>query len=210
MRKQPAKAPAVPDKTMGRKGFFGDENFRVSYTPSSAGRYDIYLFGEIEDTDQFTDAIEALNGATEQDLIMIHLSTNGGSMDATDTFLAAMGDTKATVAVSATGGVHSAGTLILLAAESFRLSENFNCLVHNGGWGVYGKSSDAKAQATFTANYMERTARAAYEGFMTPGEITAMIDGKDFWMDGTEFMERIQARAVYFGEELVDTAEAEA
>lgn len=171
-------------------GFDEPSPFRVGYTPSTRGKFDIYLYGEIESPTQFVGAIDALASASEGDVVVIHLSTNGGSTDATDTFVQAMRECQGRVIVKATGGVHSAGTIILLAANEFTLSENFNSLIHNGSYGLGGKSSDVKAQAAFTEKYMERTARDTYEGFLTPEEIQQMIDGKDFWLGPEEWMER--------------------
>jgi ATP-dependent protease ClpP protease subunit len=188
-----------PTQGRGRPGgfsrFFGNErDFRVNFTPSMAQKIDIFLYGEIEDAAQFIEAIDALESANEGDLVIINLSTPGGSCDATDTFLQAMRECRARIIVKATGGVHSAGTVILLAAEEFVLSENFNSLIHNGSFGVYGKASDAKAQAAFVNKYMDDTARATYEGFLTDEEIEDMIAGKDFWMDAPEWMRRWNIR----------------
>lgn len=193
------------------RGYILDEPtpFRVGYTPSSRGRFDIYLYGEIESTTQFTAAIDAMAQASEGDLVIIHLSTNGGNCDATDTFVQAMRECKGRVIVKATGGVHSAGTIILLEAKEFTLSENFNSLIHNGSYGVGGKSSDVKAQAAFVDKYMDQTARATYEGFLTDAELQQMIDGKDFWLGPAEWMERFNRREKFLLEKYGPAEEEE-
>ena len=196
---------ATEAKRFGRS-FFDDGSFRVEKTPSMAVKYDIYLFGEIEDAAQFTEAIEALDGANEGDIVIIHLSTNGGDCDATDTFLYSMQNSAARVIVRASGGVHSAGSMILLAADEFTLSPNFNCLVHNGSFGAVGKTSDVKAQTAFQGSFMDKLMKQTYEGFLEPAEIDALIAGKDFWFDSDSFMERIHKREKYFGR-TVDTDE---
>lgn len=183
-----------------RPGYDEPAPFRVGYTPSSRGRFDIYLYDEIVSATQFTAAIDAMMQASEGDVVVIHLSTNGGSMDATDTFIQAMRECQARVIVKASGGVHSAGTMILLNASEFTLSENFNSLIHNGSYGLGGKASDVKAQAAFTEKFMDKTARASYEGFLTPEEIQQMIDGKDFWLGPEEWMERHAKREEYLRE----------
>lgn len=172
----------------------GAPEFAVTYTPITAGVFNIYLFGLIEEATQFISAIEVMQQASEQDVVIVHLSTDGGSLDATDSFITAMHECAAKVVVKASGGVHSAGTKILLACDEFYLSDNFNALIHNGSCGAGGKTSDFRAQSKHTLAYMDRVMHETYEGFMTEEEIQQLIDGKDFWFDGDEFLERSERR----------------
>ena len=170
------------------------EEFAVTYTPIRSGTFNIYLVDAIETPRQFLNAIEVLQTATEKDTVVIHLQTPGGSLDATDLFVQAMRECEGRILVKASGGVHSAGTVILLEADEFTLSENFNCLIHNGSCGVGGKYSDFKSQAKFTQEYMERVMHNTYKGFLSEEEIVALLEGKDFWFFAEEFGERFEAR----------------
>lgn len=190
-----------PADRMGRAFFGRDNDFQVSFTPASSGKYSIFLYGEIEDARQFQDAIEALNDASEDDLVVVHLTTNGGSTDATDTFISAMRRCKARVIVEASGGVHSAGTIILMNAPEFRLSENFNALLHNGSMGAYGKTSDVKLQMAFQSEYMDRLAWSTYQGFLTDDEIEELVAGRDFWFGPDEWIDRWKRRQEFLKNE---------
>jgi len=193
-----------------RAGFYTEvpQEFTVTYTPIKSGTFNIYLFGPIEEAAQFMSAIEVLNSASELDEVIIHLSTDGGSMDATDTFLSAMHACEAKVHVKASGGVHSAGTIILLSADEFSLSENANFLIHNGGCGAGGKFSDFKAQSRHSVDYMERVLRKTYKHFLTPAELDLLMDGKDFWIDAEEFAERYEKRNEMLMAEFSEAEEA--
>jgi ATP-dependent protease ClpP protease subunit len=158
------------------------------------GTFNIYLLDIIETPRQFLNAIEVLQAASEDDTVVIHLQTGGGSLDATDMFIQAMRECEGTIIVKASGGVHSAGTVILLEADQFSLSENFNCLIHNGSCGSGGKFSDFKSEAKFTQEYMERVMHATYRGFLSNEEILALLDGKDYWFFAEEFAARFEAR----------------
>lgn len=194
------------EKTMG--GWGGrEEDFAVYYSPDRSGTYKIYLFGEIEDVRQFQHAVEVMDDAGEGDLVIIHLSTNGGSVDATDTFVTAMRRCRARVVVEASGGVYSAGTIILLNAPEFRLSEGFHALIHNGSFGLYDKTSDAKARFEFTARAMDRLVKNTYRGFLSDEEIDQMIAGKDFWMDAEEWITRWKKRQELFKAEQASGSE---
>ena len=178
--------------------------FPISYTPVRAGEYHVYLFGPIESSEQFIGALEVFQAATENDVVHVHLSTPGGSMDATDTFLAGMHMCDGRVIIHATGGVHSCGSIILLNASEFTLSENFNSLVHNGSTGISGDLNKFVTASKHSVEHMNRVLRNTYEGFLTPEELEAMIEGKDFWMFGEEFMARWEKRQEYFKEKMID------
>lgn len=183
-------------KNAGYPCIFSDE-FEVSYTPVRSGIYNIFLFGPIEDTSQFTSAIQVLQAATENDIVITHLSTPGGNLDATDTFVAAMRECEARIITKASGGVHSAGSIILLNSDEFVLSENFNCLIHNGGAYCGGKFSDWKAEVKHAEKYMEKVLHNSYAGFLTEKELSELLAGKDFWLDAEEFIRRYHNRNEY-------------
>lgn len=186
----------IPPQSGWRYPYHPDA-YQVSYKPANAGIFNMYLYGPIEDAEQFVPAIEALDQAGEYDVFRIYLSTDGGSLDATDTFLDALRRTAARVIVFASGGVHSAGTVILLHADEFYLSDNFNALIHNGGCGSGGKFSDFKAHAEHNVKYMEHVMRSTYAGFLDDDEIDALLAGKDYWLDGDQFLERAKKRGEY-------------
>jgi ATP-dependent protease ClpP protease subunit len=181
--------------------------FRVTYTPSQAGRFAIYLFGAIESPEQFTEAVEAFRAASEGDIVEVFLQSPGGDVDATDLFLQAMHECEGRVIVRATGGCHSAASVILMHAPEFTLSPGFNCLIHNGSIGHGGKYSDWKSAGKFYTDFLEDDMRRTYRGFLTEDEIEEMIDGKDFWLDAPAFIERWKARAAYFGIEIPENFE---
>lgn len=187
---------------------YGDaDQFPISYEAHKSGTYHIYLFGAIETPNQFIGAIEVMRMATENDTIVIHLQSCGGSLDATDTLIQAMRECEAPVVVRASGGCHSAGSLILLEADHFTLSENFSSLIHNGSTGSIAKFSDYKSETQFTVKWMERTFRTAYEGFLTEQEIEDVLKGVDLWLDGNEWSVRAQARNAYAQQKFAEASQ---
>lgn len=173
------------------------EAFHVSRMKSDKGTiYNIFVFGVIEDPEQFIPAIEALQVAEEDDVVIVNLSTPGGDIGATDTFLQALTTTDAQVVFVASGGVHSAGTLILMHAhpDQVAFSEGFNALVHNGAVGFGSKYSDWVSAVAYTKTHMDALMRSTYKGFLTEDEIEAMLQGRDFWFGAEEFKERLRKR----------------
>jgi len=174
------------------------EEFAITYHAHKSGVYNIYLFGNIESAQQFVGAVEVLAAAGPDDVVVIHLSTDGGSLDATDTFIQSIRETEAHVVAKVSGSCCSAGTLIALAADEFQLSENASFLFHNGGTIVGGKFSDFVSQTEYTKKYFEKVMRTSYEGFFDESEINDLLRGIDFWMDSEEFVERHNKRNAYY------------
>lgn len=180
---------------------FNCKPFYVSHLKGGEGDggdlYNIYIFGPILDAEQFIPAIEALQMATEDDHIIVNLSTPGGSSNATDTFLQMLKLTEATVVFVASGGVHSAGTMILMHADASQIafSNGFYALVHNGSLGGGdNKYSDWVKAADFSKFQMEKLMRESYKGFLSEAEIQDLLHGRDFWFEAEEFKTRLQNR----------------
>ena len=176
-------------------GEFGD-TFHVSVVESEEGPkiFNVFIFKGIESAEQFIPAIEALQIAQEEDLVMVHLSTPGGSVNATDTFLLALKMCRARIVFVASGGVHSAGTLILMHADEVILSDGFNALVHNGSVGHGGKFNEYAAASAHAQAFMCDLFRKTYKGFLDKDEIERMIEGKDYWFNADEFNARLKNR----------------
>jgi ATP-dependent protease ClpP protease subunit len=187
----------MENKKQLSQGYEDDNSFPISYEPHRSGTYHIYMFGQIVCPTQFIGAIEVMRMATENDTVVINLQSCGGSLDATDTLIQAMRECEAPIVVRASGGVHSAGTLILLEADHFTLSENFSSLIHNGSTGAIGKFSDYKSETMFTAKWFEKILRRSYEGFLSQQEIEDVLKGVDLWLDAEDWMERAHARNEY-------------
>lgn len=174
------------------------EEFSITYSPVKAGTYNIYLYGLIESAQQFVGAVEVLGAANDNDTVVIHLSTDGGSLEATDTLIQAMKESEAHIVVKCSGGVYSAGTLIVLEADEFTLSENASFLIHNGSCGSGGKYSDYILHTEHNKKYFERVMKSSYLGFLTEAEILDLMKGVDIWLDSESFAKRYQTRNEYF------------
>jgi ATP-dependent protease ClpP protease subunit len=175
-----------------------EKEFNVAYFPHKSGTYRIEIDDTIFSVSQFSTAIQALQVAKEDDDVEIHLQCNGGNVDACGAFLHAMRKCAAPIHVVATGGCHSAATHILLNANSFELSSNFNSLIHCGSTGAIGTLSEYNSKTAFDRNFLADMYRQIYEGFMTSEEIEDMLKGQDLWLDADAWMERYNKRNQYF------------
>jgi ATP-dependent protease ClpP protease subunit len=178
------------------------EVFGLSYRPNPGGVFNYYLFGPILSPKQFVAALEVLKDASEDDEFVINIQTPGGSIEATDTLLQAIVNTKAHVHVNATGDVCSAGTAIMLAGDSYTISDNARFLIHNGSAGSGGKTSDYKAWALSDIEFMEKFMKNTYKHFFTDEELDQLVNGKDFWLNPEDFIARSEQRNAIMQQEM--------
>jgi ATP-dependent protease ClpP protease subunit len=179
-------------------GYSEPKEYNVGFIPHKSGKYIIEIDSEIETVSQFSTAIQCLNVAKEEDEIEIHLQCNGGNVDAGGAFIHAIRKCPANIHIIATGGNHSYATHILLEADTFELSENFNSLIHNGGSGAIGNINEYHAKSDFDKKFIRDGFFSCYEGFLSNDEIEGVLRGDNIWLDAEAWVQRHDARNEYF------------
>jgi len=179
-------------------GFYEPDLAPVSYMKRDGGTFTSNIFGEISEPKQFEDLIAALEVMEECDEMVINLQSNGGCVSTTDMLVHAMRKCKGHIHMVATGQIASAATILLLEAHSFELSDNFAALIHCGSTGAGGTLHEFKVSSQFQAKYMERVLRNTYAGFFTDEELDRLVEGKDWFIDAEEWMQRSEARNEWF------------
>lgn len=174
----------------------------VSYTPNKNGVFKINFHAPVISMEQITMGIEALEAAEEEDQVVISLQSCGGNVDVSGGFIHAMEKCACPIHIIASGGVHSAGTHILLQADSFELSRNFNSLIHNGSSGSWGNLNEYHAKSDFDKTFLHQYYKEIYSGFLTDAEFEEMMLGKNIWLDGQQWMERSEARNQWYKDEM--------
>jgi ATP-dependent protease ClpP protease subunit len=172
--------------------------YNVNYIPHRSGTYRIEIDAGIEDVSQFSTAIQVLGMAKEDDEVEIHLQSPGGNVDACGAFLHALRKCRAPIHMVASGGVHSAGTHILLEADSFELAEGFNSLIHNGSSGSYGNINEYHAKSDFDKVFIYNHYQTIYEGFLSDEEFKGMMRGDNIWLNAKQWHDRALKRSEYY------------
>lgn len=156
--------------------------------------YDLYLTGPIEDAKQYQDWNQMMRTSTENDIIYIHINSNGGEIFTAIQLMRSMNETQATVVASVEGMCMSAATLIFLCADICEISEHSHFMFHTYSSGNWGKGSEQLASVQADDKWARHLFNQAYKGFLEPNEIKMIIDGKDFWMNPGEVEKRLEAR----------------
>lgn len=180
------------------------DNYRltVSYSPDKSGTFKINFHTEIVNMEQLSMGIEALEAAEEDDRVVISLQSCGGNVDAAGGFIQAMQKCKCPIHIIASGGIHSAGTHILLEADSFELARNFNSLIHNGSTGFGGNLNEVFPMAKFNEKFLYDYYKEIYLGFLSESEFESMWKGEQIWLDAEGWMERAEQRNEFFKAEM--------
>ncbi len=183
-------------------GYQDTNRVTVSYTPNKNGVFKINFHAPVISMEQVTMGIEALEAAEEGDQVVISLQSCGGSVDVSGGFIHAMEKCACPIHIVASGGVHSAGTHILLQADSFELSRNFNSLIHNGSSGSFGNLNEYHAKSDFDKKFLYEYYKEIYSGFLSDQEFDEMMLGKNIWLDAQGWMERSEQRNAWYKEQV--------
>lgn len=155
---------------------------------------DFYLDGYIVDVAAYRDVLHYINNMEQGEELRIWVDTYGGSVDTTQRLIQALHNTKGTVVVIGAGMAYSAGSLLFLQAQQIVVTANMTMMIHAVSYGDYGKQGEMVASHEFNHKMINRLMDETYKGFLTPAEIQAVKDGKDFYFDSEEITRRLSER----------------
>lgn len=170
---------------------FGDIKSNYNVKPA-INLHTLYLTGEIESPDEYTDVFEGIRMAGPSDVIKIHINSPGGDLFTAIQFMRVLKETEAKVVTSVEGACMSAATLIFLAADQFEISEHSVFMFHNYSTVMYGKGGELFDGIMHDRKWSENLLKSEYEGFLTAEEVDSLLNNKDIWLDADEAMQRLQ------------------
>lgn len=150
----------------------------------------VYISDKIDNPYEFNKAFHTIMSAKPDDLVILHINTPGGVIDSANMLCYAMEKSAAKIHGILTGTVASAGTLITMYCDTIEISDGCSFMIHNYSGGIAGKGHEIKAQQKFMDAELNRYFTKVYGGFLTPAEITSVIEGKDIWLSKHEVEER--------------------
>lgn len=138
--------------------------------------------------------VDRLSTLSSNDNVTFFISSGGGDLNGLISLLHAVKYTDANVHCIIVGEAYSAASFFALSCPNISIGENASMMVHHVTFGAVGKASDVHARTQFTLRYCEKLFRDAYEGFLTPSEIQQCLEGKEFWFDSSEIIQRLELR----------------
>lgn len=166
-----------------------------------------YLTNTIEEPSEYNELCFKLKSASPAEIFTLVINTPGGILDSALMLVDAIKTSKAKVIAQISGTVASAGTIITLACDEVEVAPHTAFMIHNYSGGLVGKGHELKAHQEFVDANLNNSFTALYKGFLTPSEIKKVIDGKDYWMNRDEVLERLSARSTTTVDASVETTD---
>ena len=194
---------------------FGEDIFMM---PSFSKRVEIYpiarrivirINSPIGEPNEWSEEVSAIQTATENDIIHIYINSPGGNLFTTTELLSAMLQSKAHIITEITGEACSAGMLLFLAGHEFMVSDDASAMCHGASYGAYGTQGQVHDNVMHSTKHLTKLAYKYYEGFLEPDEIERLLEGKEYWMEAEEIIERLEKRADYWEKKLAEEVEEE-
>jgi len=160
-----------------------------------ASLHEFYLTSEIGPNEEYSEWFDIIRSCSENDVIKLHINCYGGDMFTAIQFMRVLIETDATVVCSVEGACMSAATMIFLTADMYEVSEHSMFMFHNYSGGTFGKGGEMFDQLKHERAWSEKILRSVYEDFLTPDEITQLLDNKDIWMDGDNAIKRLKVKS---------------
>ena len=164
------------------------------YSRPSSYMHSFYLY-DIGDPEQYTDWLDTIRNATDNDVVKIHINSPGGNLLTTIQIMRALQETLATVICSVEGQCMSAATLLFLCADVVEVSDHSMFMFHNYSGGTFGKGGEMMDQLKYESEWSKKMFSDVYDDFLTEAELESMFNNKDIWMTGEEVTDRVRQRA---------------
>lgn len=173
----------------------GMGNMGNSFTNIPINRlHRFYLSGEIQSPEEYISWFETIRNAGDNDVIYIHINSEGGNLFTAIQFLRILGETKGNVIASVEGLCMSAATIIFMAAKGHEISKHSVFMFHNYSSSTNGKGGEMFDQIVHFRGWGELLLKDVYSGFMSESEIDMILEGKDMYMRSDEVGDRLRKR----------------
>lgn len=163
-------------------------HYQTTYTST---RTDFYLCSGIGEPGLYVDIFHTLLAASPNDVIYIHLNTDGGSLSTGIQLINAMTNSQAKIVTCLEGNAFSLGTLIFLCGDEMVVNDHSMMMFHDYSGGVGGKGSEQASQITATRKWFAQLLKQVYVPFLSQEEVDRILRGEDIWMAAPEINARL-------------------
>ena len=182
---------------------------KIATRTVSSTQYRIRLTGVVGSIESYADEIEILENATENDQVLIQISSPGGSLETCDFFVRRMIECRAHIIVEIGMMAASAASAFVLQADDWIIGPSSTLMIHPMSYGIpWGKESDVRLEADIGDRMNREFFTRTYAGFLSEEEIeTALKFGQDLYFFADELEVRLKAYDEYREQQV--TAEVE-
>lgn len=154
--------------------------------------YEIYLSTAISHPVAYVPLISLLRALNKSDKVNIYINSPGGDVSAAIQIIHAIEECKAKVKAIIDGHCISIAPVIALAVKDVVVKPHSLIMFHDTSGGVLeGKTNSVLfQQEAYRRHYISLLTKTAGR-VLSKKEILDMLDGKDFWLTGKEFLRRL-------------------
>lgn len=159
-----------------------------------AYQHDINLDEPFYEAGDWRYEVDVIRNASPNDIINLHINGPGGSLHTCSAILKAMAETPARIVGHLSGLCASAHTLVFLSCDEYVVGDDAEFMIHSSSSGYSGKETELFQYAQHYNKTNRKLMEKYYKHILTPEELEACINGRDFWFDAEELMDRLSAR----------------
>lgn len=153
---------------------------------------DIYIY-DFDHPKEHLGRINTIRNATENDLVHLKLNTPGGYLSTLMQYINAMEDSDARIIAHAEGNVYSAGIILFLACNEWRVYDNSHFMFHDVSTFTGGKgNSEIGPRSDSLIGLSENINKKYLSKVLTKEEIKKMTHGTDIYLTSDEMCERLE------------------
>lgn len=167
----------------------------------------IPILGEVESAEDFLEFVAMIDMSSPEDPIILRVNSGGGSLAAIDYLLDTLGKCENPVILEASGTFASAVTLLAEYADEIYISDNCEILIHNAVFGEGGKHKDVVDAVIFADKMNKKLLKRYYEGMFSEKEFEQLYEGRQFFMDNEEYLDRFKMRQEFLQQSFKETPE---
>lgn len=169
------------------------QSYNVFKSDVGSSVFRVYLSGDIGESIEYSNLCDIFRSAPDNSTILFYINSSGGDLGSTLQILNAMNDSEAEIVTICDGAAHSAAGLLFLGSNQFMLKEHSIMMCHNYIGGGMGKGNEIMNRFDFANKHIHDVMWKYYEGFLNKSEFDQMTAGRDFWFNGNEIKERLDA-----------------
>ena len=156
--------------------------------------FDLYLSGPIESAEKYQDWNQILRSSSENDVIVLHINSNGGNIFSCIQLMRSIRESQGTVVASVEGMCFSAATLLFLVSDVCEVSDHSHFMFHTYSSGAWGKGNEQLESVMADDKWARALFKDVYRDFLSAEELKEMMQGRDFWLSADDVTKRLEAR----------------
>lgn len=153
----------------------------------------------IGDIDEFGEEIEILTYAAEDDVVIMPISSPGGSLETCVYLCRRIRECAATIYAEIGLTCASAASAIALQADDWIIDDDSTMMIHACSYSPgYGTESAVRASVAYTERINREWVKRVYAGFLTDEEFLQILDhGKDLYFFADDLRDRLPKYQAY-------------